>query len=117
MFFHTDVNLKIEDISSIGIGTPGAVDSAKGIVVFANNLGFKNVELGKMLEEKLGKKVYCENDANVAAYGEYLVDDENEGDTLVAITRLFFMICVNTENGIKYRMVIGLVSRKAAYCP
>ena len=31
--------------------------------------------------------------------------------------RLFFMICVNTENGIKYRMVIGLVSRKAAYCP
>lgn len=81
-----DVNLKIEDISSIGIGTLGAVDSAKGIVVFANNLGFKNVELGKMPEEKLGKKVYCENDANVAAYGEYLVDDENEGDTLVAIT-------------------------------
>ena len=39
-----------------------------------------------MLEEKSGKKVYCENDANVAAYGEYLVDDENEGDTLVAIT-------------------------------
>lgn len=76
-------------VSSIGIGTPGAVDSAKGIVVFANNLGFKNVELGKMLEEKLGKKVYCENDANVAAYGEYLVDDENEGDTLVAIT----MVC------------------------
>ena len=31
--------------------------------------------------------------------------------------RLFFMICVNTENGIKYRMVIGLVRRKAAYCP
>ena len=30
---------------------------------------------------------------------------------------LFFMICVNTENGIKYRMVIGLVRRKAAYCP
>ena len=33
------------------------------------------------------------------------------------VKRLFFMICVNTENGIKYRMVIGLVSRKAAYCP
>ena len=31
--------------------------------------------------------------------------------------RLFFMICVNTENGIKYRMVIGLVSRKASYRP
>ena len=31
--------------------------------------------------------------------------------------RLFFMICVNTENGIKYRIVIGLVRRKVAYCP
>ena len=31
--------------------------------------------------------------------------------------RLFFMICVNTENGIKYRMVIGRESRKAVYRP
>ena len=38
------------------------------------------------------------------------------GLTLIPF-RLFFMICVNTENGIKYRMVIGLVSRKVAYCP
>ena len=30
---------------------------------------------------------------------------------------LFFMICVNTENGIKYRMVIGRESRKTAYRP
>ena len=30
---------------------------------------------------------------------------------------LFFMICVNTENGIKYRMVIGRESRKAVYRP
>lgn len=44
------------------------------------------LNLEKCWKKKLGKKVYCENDANVAAYGEYLVDDENEGDTLVAIT-------------------------------
>ena len=31
--------------------------------------------------------------------------------------RLFFMICVNTENGIKYRMVIGRESRKTVYRP
>ena len=30
---------------------------------------------------------------------------------------LFFMICVNTENGIKYRMVIGRESRGSAYRP
>ena len=30
---------------------------------------------------------------------------------------LFFMICVNTENGIKYTMVIGREIRKTAYRP
>ena len=36
---------------------------------------------------------------------------------IIPFFRLFFMICVNTENGIKYRIVIGLVRRKVAYCP
>ena len=79
-------NLTIEDISSIGIGTPGAIDSVNGVVLFANNLDFKNVQLGKMLGEKLGKTVYCENDANAAAWGEYLVSDYYGNGTLVAIT-------------------------------
>ncbi|MCQ2455151.1 MAG: ROK family protein [Clostridia bacterium] len=78
-------DLTIKDISSIGIGTPGAVDSKNGTVIFANNLDFKNVPLAKMLSEKTGLKVYCENDANAAAYGEYLVD-KNKSGTLVAIT-------------------------------
>ena len=33
------------------------------------------------------------------------------------VVRLFFMICVNTENGIKYRMVIGRESRKIGLPP
>lgn len=78
-------NLSIDGISSVGIGSPGAVDSNKGIVLFANNLNFRNVDLGGMLSEKFGKKVYCENDANAAAFGEYLVTGSKE-DTLVAIT-------------------------------
>lgn len=49
-------------------------------------------------------------------YKKYYIE-ELENEIKNRIIRLFFMICVNTENGIKYRMVIGLVSRKAAYCP
>lgn len=53
--------------------------------------------------------------------GEHILDFLERNRKVVPneerIAGLFFMICVNTENGIKYRMVIGLVRRKAAYCP
>lgn len=78
-------NLTLKNISAIGLGTPGAVDSKNGIVLFANNLDFNNVPLGSMLKKEFGMPVFCENDANAAAYGEYLVTDKKE-DTLVAIT-------------------------------
>lgn len=78
-------NLEMDDIISVGIGSPGAVDSKNSIVIFANNLDFHNVRLGDMLSEKFGKKVFCENDANSAAFGEYLVKNGKD-DTLVAIT-------------------------------
>ncbi len=79
-------NLLIGDISAVGVGTPGAVDSNNGIIYFANNLDFHNLPLADMLSKELGLTVYCENDANAAAYGEYLVSDNKEADTLVAIT-------------------------------
>ncbi|MDR1753797.1 MAG: ROK family protein [Eubacterium sp.] len=63
---------KSNAINNIGIGTPGMVDSKTGFVLNATNLNFNNVPLGKMLSQKLNKKVFVENDANAAAYGEYL---------------------------------------------
>ena len=47
----------ISDISSVGVGTPGAVDSKNGVVVYANNLGFRNTPLGKYLEDRLHTSV------------------------------------------------------------
>ena len=78
--------LGFEDIAGIGLGYPGAIDSKEGIILFSNNFRYKNIPLGKMLSEKFGKTVYCENDANAAAYGEYLVNDGDKDATLVAIT-------------------------------
>ena len=62
--------LTIDDIDSIGMGTPGTVN-ADGIIEFANNLGFNNVPAKQMLIERLGiERVFIENDANCAALGE-----------------------------------------------
>lgn len=81
-----DLGLSISDISSVGVGTPGAVDSKNGVVVYANNLGFRNTPLGKYLEDRLHTSVYLENDANVAAYGETLAGAAAGYDDVVVIT-------------------------------
>ncbi len=81
-----DANLTIGDIDSIGVGTPGSVVHATGVVAYANNLGFYNIPLAEMLENKLGKKVYIENDANAATYGEYIAGAGKGTENFVAIT-------------------------------
>lgn len=64
-------NITVNDIPWIGVGTPGTVNRATGVVEFANNLYLSNYPLKDLLEAKMHKKVIVENDANAAAYGEY----------------------------------------------
>ena len=45
--------LKISDIDSMGVGSPGAIDPVNGVVCYANNLGFYNVPMAKMLKERV----------------------------------------------------------------
>ena len=62
----------ISEIKSIGVGSPGAIDDAKGVVIFAGNLNWTDIPLGAKLEKALGIPAFVSNDANVAAYAEYL---------------------------------------------
>ncbi|HZG86936.1 ROK family glucokinase [Paenibacillus sp.] len=60
-----------EDVVGVGIGIPGFMDFATGVVFMSANFpGFKNVPVKATLEQKLGKPVAINNDANVAALGE-----------------------------------------------
>ncbi len=81
-----DAGVTDEMIDNIGIGTPGTAERHTGRVLYSSNLGFKNAELGKTLKEKLGKDVYTENDANAAAYGEYLNGGGKGYENIVVIT-------------------------------
>ncbi len=62
--------LTLSDIHHVGVGSPGTCNSQTGEVEFANNLGFKNLQLGEELKARLGKAVYLANDADAAALGE-----------------------------------------------
>lgn len=78
--------IKMDDIKEIGIGVPGAVNPETGVVEYSANLFFHNWELGKMMEERTGKKIIIENDANAAAYGEYLAGSAKGAKNSITIT-------------------------------
>ena len=66
-----DSDVSMDDIKSIGIGSPGTCDNENGAVVYANNLNFHNVPVREEIQKYINKPVYIENDANVAALAEY----------------------------------------------
>ena len=55
---------------AMGIGSPGPLDSRRGIILYTPNLNWKNVPIVRYLQTKLHKRIVLENDANLAALGE-----------------------------------------------
>ena len=62
-----------DSIKAIGIGSPGPLDAKEGIIITTPNLPFRNFQLVKPLVEKFNIPTYLDNDANVAAIGEYML--------------------------------------------
>ncbi|MBE6761358.1 MAG: ROK family protein [Ruminococcaceae bacterium] len=81
-----DAGLTIDDIDTIGVGAPGSINPFTGVIAISNNLRFENVHMGEMLKERLGRDVFLENDANAAAYGEFLAGAGVGTKDMVAVT-------------------------------
>ena len=78
--------LGINDIESVGIGSPGTVDSDRGVIEYSNNLDFYNEPIAEIIGRLLGRPVYVENDANAAAYGEFVAGAAKGAENAVCIT-------------------------------
>ena len=79
--------LEMSDIASIGVGTPGSVNKANGLIEYANNLGFDKVPAYDLLASRTGvKNIYIDNDANCAALGEAVAGAGKGVKSFVAIT-------------------------------
>jgi glucokinase len=59
------------DIAAIGVAVAGAVDIASGVVLKAQNIGWVDRPLRAILEERVGRPVWIDNDVNAAVWGEY----------------------------------------------
>ena len=81
-----NAGISIDDVECIGIGAPGSINPKTGVIGFSNNLGFNNVPMVELLENRIGKKIYIDNDANAAALGEMIAGAGKGTENFVAIT-------------------------------
>jgi|GEM_PF-237180 len=66
-----DAKISLKEISAVGIGAPGAIDTKRGVVLDATNLRWTNFPLAAVLSRRLGHHIVVDNDVNAAIYGEY----------------------------------------------
>ncbi|HLY11071.1 MAG TPA: ROK family protein [Planctomycetota bacterium] len=78
---------KTDRVKSCCAGVPGPLDLERRILMRANNLpGWVNVRFPQMLGNRLGMPTYMENDANCAAWGEYVTGAGKGVQSLVLYT-------------------------------
>ncbi len=81
-----DAGISVDDVEWIGIGTPGIADNVNGTIPYSNNLDFHDVPVRKYINEHISKPVYVANDANAAAYGEFVAGAAKGAKNAVCIT-------------------------------
>jgi len=60
-----------KEIAGVGIGAPGPLDTARGVVLLTPNLGWTNFPLRDRVVQALGLPATLDNDANCAIFGEW----------------------------------------------
>jgi glucokinase len=76
----------IKDVKAIGIGAPGPLDAKNGIIVEPSNLPFKNFDIVTPIKKEFNTLVYLDNDANVAAIGEYMLGAGKGTENMIYFT-------------------------------
>jgi len=81
-----------QQVLGIGVGLPGGVNEARGVLHFAPNLGWRDVPIGTLLGEKLqdtplaGVPLFVQNEADVAALGEMEFNLTPSSDPLLYVS-------------------------------
>jgi glucokinase len=74
-----------EQVAAIGVGAPGVVNLANGMLRHAPNLGWTEVPIGQVIRSRFGASTKILNDVDAGAYGEYKLGAGKGASTLVAV--------------------------------
>ena len=61
------------DLAGIGVGSPGPLDTERGVILFSGNLNVKDFAIGPDVSAATGLPVIVRNDVTVGGYGEFLL--------------------------------------------
>lgn len=70
----------------LAVGVPGLFDQGSGTLLFAPNLGWRDVPLRAILEERFTAPIFVENEANMAALGEHYFGAAQQHDEVLYIS-------------------------------
>ena len=70
---------------AVGVACAGQIDPVTGAVVYAPNLGWRDVPLGALLARAFGVPVVVEHDVRAAAWGEFVAGAGGREGSLVAV--------------------------------
>ena len=82
----SDAGFTMDDIISVGVGSPGTPDAKNGILLYANNLKMFNVPMRAIMQKYINKPIYLGNDANCAALGEVVAGGAKNTSSAIMIT-------------------------------
>ena len=74
------------DFLGVGIGAPGPLDRARGLVIVTPNLGWHDYPLRDEVSRRVNLKATLDNDANCATLGEWWCGAAKGGRNVVGIT-------------------------------
>ena len=63
--------LTTPDVIAVGVGAAGLIDAKEGVLRFAPNLAWRNLPIAERMRDALGLPCQVDNDASMAAYGEF----------------------------------------------
>jgi len=78
--------LSESDITHIGVGIPGAVNSKTNIIILTPNVGWRNLDFIPIFKKHWDLPVYIGNDADAAALAEVYAGAAREYDNVIVLT-------------------------------
>ena len=73
-------------VVAVGVGAAGLVEKATGILTFAPNLAWRDAKITQYVSGALGLPTLADNDANVAAWGEFRFGAGRGHDDMLLVT-------------------------------
>jgi glucokinase len=74
------------DVAGVGVGAPGPLDTQRGVVLLAPNLGWHDMPLRARIGDATGLEATLDNDANCATLGEWWRGAARGGRFVIGLT-------------------------------